>query len=76
MNFRIKKMGEAIGNGDFKGFTIDRSETQEEINTQIDVQAEEFQKFETSKELQEDGDQFYGFEGALHRWGGGGRSSS
>ena len=44
LNSRIKKLKKEIEKIDFKGPIIDRSRTTEEINTKIDVAADEFQK--------------------------------
>ena len=57
MNFRIKKSKGGIEKIDYKGLIIDRSRTPEDINTQNDVAAGEFQKLEFSRES---GDQLYG----------------
>ena len=59
LNFRIKKLKKAIEKSDLKGLIIDRSRTQEEINTQINVSAGEFQKLEFPRES---GEQLYGWE--------------
>ena len=43
---RIKKLKKEIESGEFKGLIIDRSKSQQEIDTHIDQLAEEFQKAE------------------------------
>ena len=64
MNFRIKKKKKKeIGQGDFKGPISDRSKTQEEIDSQIDVSAKGFQKLESSEGDREGDNQFYEGEG-------------
>ena len=71
LNFRIKKMEKEITQGDFKGLIIDRSQTQEEIDPQIDVAAKEFQKLESSERNREGYSQFYDGEGMFCRGGPG-----
>ena len=56
-----------IGKGDFKGLIIDRSKTQGEIDSQIDVSAQEFRKLESSEEHQED-NQFMRAMGCSDGW--------
>ena len=67
LNFRIKEMKKEIGKGDFKGLITDRSKTQEEVNTQIDVSADEFRKFGNSEESQDVEDHLYEGGGMFHR---------
>ena len=64
-----------IGKGEFKGLIIDRSKMQEEIDSQIEVSAKEFQKLESSEGDKEGGSQFYEGEGDVLQGGGTGRSS-
>ena len=58
---RIKKLQKEIEKGEFEGLIIGRSKSQQEIDTQIDQLAEEFQKTECSggiPELESDGGQY------------------
>ena len=60
---KIRKLKNAIERGDLKGFTIDRSKSQQEIDTQVDRLAGEFQvkeSFEEIHELERDGGGNYG----------------
>ena len=47
----IKRLAGEIENGEFKGLIIDRSKSQQEIDTQIDQLDEGFQKAEGSEEI-------------------------
>ena len=53
-----------------EGLITDRSETQEEIDSKIDVSAQEFQKIEGLGENREEDNQFYEGDGDVQPWGG------
>ena len=57
-NFRTRKLKKEIEKGEFKGLIIDRSKTHAEIDSQIDVSAEEFRKLDNSDGIQEEESQF------------------
>ena len=64
----IRKFKKEIAIGEFKGFVVDRSKSQQEIETQIDRLADEFRKKASSDEIHEkerDGDQNYGGLGEI-----------
>ena len=50
---RIRRLKEAIGKGEFEGLVVDRSKSQQEIDTQFARSAYEFQKKESSDEIHE-----------------------
>ena len=53
MQNRIKKLKREIERVEFKGLTIDRSKSQRDIDSQLDISAEGFQKVGNTKEVPE-----------------------
>ena len=56
-------MGAKIGKLEFKGFANDRSKTQVEIDSKIDVSAKAFRKLGNPDGIQEEENQFYEGDG-------------